>query len=363
MKGLVVRGKGIGKEHVAALVWLAVTVCLTVAGCGRILQPATPTTVAGAATALPTSTPWPTATRRATFTPVPATPSATREPTVTPTPIIYTIQLGDTLIPIARRFGVTVEEIMEANGISDPRRLQIGQQIIVPAIPGESGPTVVPTPTPVALQIEGLAFHRTPVESLWCLGEVLNVSGQPAEEIQVRVSLHDAQGRLLAAGTAFTEIDIVPDGGRAPFAIHFTGAPAEFSQYQTQILGGVSSTHLGPRYPDLGVIEDRGEWLDDNNYRVRGKVLNGGQAEAEKVAVIVTLYDSEAHVVGARTVHIPAEVFLAGAIAPFEVELTPLGAVARYDVQVQGWWIGYEIPTPTNTPEPTEGAFHILGRP
>ena len=325
-------------------------VSLTMAGCGRILQSPTPTTVAGVAV-VPTDTPRPTATRRATFTPVPATPSATPTPTVTPTPIIYAIQKGDTLIPIARKFGVTVKEITDANGITDPRRLRIGQEIIIPVQARETGPTVVPTPTPVDLQIQGLAFHRTPVESLWCLGEVSNISGQPAEEVQVQVSLHDDQGRLLASGAAFTEIDILPDGGRAPFAIRFSGPTTDFAQYQTLVLGGVPSTHLGPRYPDLEVIEDHGEWLDENNYRVRGQVLNSGQSEAEKVAVIITLYDSEAHVVGARTVDIPAEVFLAGAKAPFEVELTPLGPVARYDVQVQGWWIGYEVPVATSTPE------------
>jgi hypothetical protein len=27
--------------------------------------------------------------------------------------------------------------------------------------------------------------------------------------------------------------------------------------------------------------------------------------------------------------------------------------VDRYDVQVQGWWIGYELPLPTDTPEMT----------
>jgi len=282
---------------------------------------------------------------------VPATPSTTPTPTATPTPVIYTIEKGDTLIPIARKFGVTVQEIIDANGISDPRRLRIGQEIIIPVRPRDTGPTVVPTPTPVDLQIQGLAFHRTPLDTLWCLGEVSNISGQPAEEVQIQVSLHDDQGRLLASGAAFTEIDILPDGGRAPFAIHFTGPSPDFAQYQTRILGGVRNTHLGPRYPDLELIEEHGEWLDENNYRVRGQVLNSGQSDAEKVAVIITLYDSEDHVVGARTVDIPAEVFLAGAKAPFEVELTPLGPVARYDVQVQGWWIGYEVPVATDTPE------------
>ncbi len=333
-------------------VWLLAVVSLALGGCGRILQPPTPTPVAGVRVT-PTDTARPTATRRATFTPVPATPSDTPTPTATPTPIIYVIQKGDTLIPIARKFGVTVKEIQEANGITDPRRLKIGQEILIPARAEGGEPTAIPTPTPVALQIQGLAFHRTPVDSLWCLGEVVNLSGRPAEEVQVQVTLHDEQGQLLASGAAFTELGILAAGGRAPFAILFAAPPASFAQYQTRVLGGVPSTHLGPRYPDLAVVEDHGEWLDENNYQVRGEVHNVGQADAEQVVVIVTLYDEEAHVVGARTVEIAAEVFLTGAKAPFEVRLTPLGPVSRYDVQVQGWWIGYEVPVVTDTPEAT----------
>jgi LysM repeat protein len=334
------------------MMWLIVVASLALGGCGRILQPPTPTYVAGVAVA-PTDTPRPTVTRRATFTPVPATPSDTPPPTATPTPVIYVIKKGDTLLPISRKFGVTVQEIQRANGITDPRRLQIGQEIIIPVRPGEGEPTVVPTPTPVALQIQGLAFHRTPVDSLWCLGEVVNLSGRPAEEVQVEVSLHDEQGQLLASSAVFTQLDVLAADGRAPFAILYDAPPANFAQYQTRILGGVPSTHLGPRYPDLVVTEDRGQWLDDGNYQVRGEVHNGGQADAEKVVVVVTLYDEEEHVVGARTVAVPAEVFLSGAMAPFEVTLTPLGAVTRYDIQVQGWWIGYQVPVATDTPEAT----------
>lgn len=346
------RWLGHSRWHVAGGVWLVVVASLALGGCGRILQPPAPTPVAGDPVT-PTDTPRPTVTRRATFTPVPATPSDTPPPTATPTPVIYVIEKGDTLLPIARKFGVTVEEIQEANGITDPRRLQIGQEIIIPVRPGEREPTVIPTPTPVDLQIEGLGFHRTPVDSLWCLGEVVNLSGQPAEEVQVEVSLHDEQGQLLASGAVFTELDILAAGGRAPFAILYPAAPASFAQYQTRILRGVPSTHLGPRYHDLVVTEDRGQWLGDDNYQVRGEVHNSGTADAEKVVVVVTLYDGEDHVVGARTVEIPAEVFLGGAMAPFEVTLTPLGTVSRYDIQVQGWWVGYEVPVPTDTPEAT----------
>ncbi len=322
------------------------------AGCGRILEPPTPT-AAAILTATPGSTPRPTATRRATFTPVPATPSNTPTPTMTPTPIIYVIKKGDTLLAVARQFGVSVQDVQEVNGITDPRRLQIGQEIIIPLQPGEGEPTPVPTPTPVTLHIQGLAFYRTPADSLWCLGEVVNRSGRPAEEVQVQVSLHDEQGRLLASGAAYTQLDIVAAGGRSPFAILFAAPPASFAQYQTRLLSGVPSTHLGPRYPDLEVSEEWGGWSETGVYQVRGQVRNSGQADAERVAVVVTLYDDQGHVVGARTVGIAAEMFLAGAMAPFDVTLTPLGPVARHDVQVQGWWIGYQVPTETTTPTPT----------
>ncbi len=321
-------------------------------GCGRLIQPPTPT-AAARVTSTATDTPWPTATRRATFTPVPATPSDTPTPTATATPIIYVIQKGDTLLPIARKYGVSVQAIQEANGISDPRRLSIGQEIMIPVTGGQGEPTTVPTPTPVALQIEGLAFYRTPVDTLWCLGEVVNVSGRPAEEVQVQVSLHDEQGTLLASGQAFSELHILAAEGRAPFAILFSAPPSSFAQYQTRVVGGVPSTHLGPRYSELAITGSWGGWLDEKSYQVRGEVQNTGQAEAEQVTLVVTLYDEQDHVVGARTVEVAADVFLPGAIAPFEVTLVPLGEVARYEAQVQGWWIGYEVPPATDTPSPT----------
>ena len=41
----------------------------------------------------------------------------------------YTIVQGDTLGAIARRTGVSVQQLIEWNGIDDPRRLRIGQQV------------------------------------------------------------------------------------------------------------------------------------------------------------------------------------------------------------------------------------------
>lgn len=46
--------------------------------------------------------------------------------------IEYTVQAGDTLLDIAGRFGVTVEEIVALNNLTDPSRLDIGQVLLIP---------------------------------------------------------------------------------------------------------------------------------------------------------------------------------------------------------------------------------------
>ncbi|MFW5878083.1 MAG: DUF3794 and LysM peptidoglycan-binding domain-containing protein [bacterium] len=45
----------------------------------------------------------------------------------------YTVQSGDSLYLIARRYGVTVERLVEINNITDPSRLEVGQQLLIPS--------------------------------------------------------------------------------------------------------------------------------------------------------------------------------------------------------------------------------------
>ncbi|MFO7318412.1 MAG: LysM peptidoglycan-binding domain-containing protein [Limnochordia bacterium] len=46
---------------------------------------------------------------------------------------VYRVQPGDTLWEIARRFGTTVEELAELNGIADPSRIRAGSELRLPA--------------------------------------------------------------------------------------------------------------------------------------------------------------------------------------------------------------------------------------
>ncbi|MCC7161673.1 MAG: LysM peptidoglycan-binding domain-containing protein [Anaerolineae bacterium] len=75
-----------------------------------------------------------------------ATPSPeateTRRPSPTPGPVFteYKVTYGDTLGGISAQFNMSIEELMEVNGLTDPHSLQIGQVLKIPTFIEREGP-------------------------------------------------------------------------------------------------------------------------------------------------------------------------------------------------------------------------------
>ena len=75
----------------------------------------------------------------------PATPNARPAEAIPPAGAVHIVTKGETLTAIAKRYKVTVPDLLKVNKISDVRKLQIGQSV---ALPPGAKLQESPTPTP-----------------------------------------------------------------------------------------------------------------------------------------------------------------------------------------------------------------------
>ena len=135
---------------------------------------------------------------------VPATEAVASSPTAppiaaptSPGPLLYTVQEGDTLGAIAQAYGLSIEDLMAANEISNPHVLHPGQVLIIPVAPPTAPPSdpaaeTPPEPSPTA------ATLPTPLPSL-------TPSGPPLVEI----------AQVLGSGDLAAEVVTVRNRGGA----------------------------------------------------------------------------------------------------------------------------------------------------
>ena len=141
----------------------------------------TPGAEAGQATPVPAAQGTPAA---PTPVPVMTTPGAQTGGTTTGPTFTYTVMAGDTLSSVAEKFGVSVEALVQLNGMGDANTLALGQELKIPG----SASTVAGAPTPVTVVLNpggqpggtttGPTFTYTVVagDSLGDIAERFNVS-------------------------------------------------------------------------------------------------------------------------------------------------------------------------------------------
>ncbi|MFW5748082.1 MAG: LysM peptidoglycan-binding domain-containing protein [Chloroflexota bacterium] len=81
-------------------------------------------------------------------TPPPSQPPQQPQPPSQPSPSTYTVQRGDTLGTIARRFGTTFQAIAQANNVANPNLIFPGQVLQIPGGTGQPQPPSQPQPQP-----------------------------------------------------------------------------------------------------------------------------------------------------------------------------------------------------------------------
>jgi len=326
----------IGKTLGVCVLSVALFSALGLLGCGYVrtrVTVLTPTPTATSAVYLRTPE------QRATSTVIPSTPLPTPTHTATPTPVVHVVVQGDNLLAISYEYGVSLEALIEANEIENPRLLSIGQRLVIPREgEGTGGGQSTPTPTPMPLEIVGLAFYRTPAGSMWCMGEVKNERDEFLELVQLRVTLYNVDGERVDEAEGFTVADIVPGLGRAPFALLFRSLPASgYASYEVDVVGGEPVLYWGGRHRELAVEGLETEMVGDS-LRVDGEVIDAGQENATDVELTITAYDEENQVVGVRQVAL--DPLAAGERRAFEVVWVPAAPAVRAEAVAWGMRAG-----------------------
>lgn len=256
----------------------------------------------------------------------------------TPTPWIHIVQENDTLLGIANRYGVTLEDLLLANPDIDPRLLSIDQEIIIPGPEGDTGPVVLPTPTPLAMTISPARCFPAPSGGLWCILSVENTTNDTVEGISASLSLLDRNGDVLQSEPAYSPHNILPPGLHMPMAILFPSSPEENFTPVGRLLSAIRSGEITGRYILPAVDDIESEFLNDNHQiLLTGTIILSESAEDARVdiSLLAMGLDANGQVVGYTKWVL--EGLVGNQSIPFEVTILSLGPeFESFELLVEG---------------------------
>jgi LysM repeat protein len=216
-------------------------------------------------TDVPTSTPTETAT---------AAPTATNRPTT----VQHLVLPNQTIGAIALLYGTTVDAILKANNISDPRLVRAGQTLIIPL------PTVTPTATVTATpNATQAALPPSPTPNIYAVqgGDVLSAIAAkyniPVDDIMAANSLkdtflHPGQQLVIPPPTPTPTLTSTPLPTSTPTPGLSFNAPSLLFPPDGAELTGTESIELN--WTAVGVLGP------DEYYVLRLRTSNGQRAES-----------------------------------------------------------------------------------
>ena len=250
---------------------------------------------------------------------------AAETPLPSATPFTYTVIQGDTMIGIASKFGVSLENLMKANPDVLPSAMAVGQELRIPSAgQDEIGE---PTPAPVPLEISQVKCYPTLSRGLWCLVLVHNDYPEILENLSAQVSLLSTEGEILNSQPAIPPLNILPPDESIPLVVFFQPEIPPDVQPRVQMLTAIRLLTGDNRYLPaiLQNILVEVDW-SGKNARVSGKVfLPSKSIPANQLWVAGVGYDAAGNVVGVRRWE-ASERLDAGGSLPFEFMVSSLAA-------------------------------------
>jgi LysM repeat protein len=248
-------------------------------------------------------TPWQTATR----TPSPTAtkenlPTVTSIPTLTPTPSEYTVRENDTLIVIAYRNGLTVDELLAANPEINPYTMSIGTVLKIPAAKPAAGTQLAPTATPEPLTIGKPVCYPALTGGYHCFALAENDGKNALENVTAEFKLLDETGTEIENRTSLLPLESIQPGERLPLYVYFSSPLPEEWQIAVQLLSAYRAASTGSNTFRLKIANPEIALSADGlSASVSGKAASAkNDPVARSIHIAIVAFDSEGNVVGIR---------------------------------------------------------------
>jgi hypothetical protein len=168
------------------------------------------------------------------------------------------------------------------------------QRIDEPVLRGEfaAGPTHASV---------GSVSYGAVSDSVWFHGLVRNDEGDPREQVEVRISLLDAEGNELASESGFSKRAYLNPNEVSPFIVIFSDKAdllPKVARYSVETTSDEADFQLGYTYRDLAVPQEPAQEQQFGSLWLKGRVSNTGEAPAAFPHITAVFYDAEGRVVG-----------------------------------------------------------------
>jgi hypothetical protein len=274
---------------------LLVGMCFLLAACAQSttsLPPYTPT-IEGVLAPYHSPTPSHTPVLPTELPVVPVTPAPTA------TPFTHKVVKGDTMLGIALKYGVSLDDLKAANPDVDPGFLVIDSLLVIP-LEGQI-PSVLPTPTPLAVLWRAPSCYPTGEGGVWCFIRVENNLPVAVENLSAWIGLFGPQGDNFASQVAIAPLNIIQPGQVLPLMAYFSPPVEAGWTVRGELLTALAVSATDSRYLDAQVI------LDEINIdpvglqaEVNGEVWLPAKSAPSLIWLAAVAYDGNGGIVGVR---------------------------------------------------------------
>lgn len=300
---------------------------------------AKPAPEAGSSSEAVRLTPYHTATSTPTITATaPDVPTATLAPTVTPTPGTYVVKANDTLIVIAYRNGLTLDELKAANPDVNAYNLAIGMKLSIPAAKPKPGTQTAPTPTPATALIHSARCVPSLSGGAYCYAIVENPLDVDLENLSAEFRLTDPATGEVATQSAQLLLSKLRAGSALPLYTYFSPQAAKNVQVSVLLLTATTAETSGSKIAALAISDQQMTLAPDGlSAVITGSAsLEGEGWSVKNIHLAAAAYDAANNIIGVRRVEI-AEDLQSGGTYPFKLMIYSTGGkILRVDVYGEG---------------------------